>query len=354
MRELSRRPYVLAMDPTRACHRPGVHVIVCALAIAAAACSAGSASGVDPSPSVSAVAAGSSEGIPIRSLEGKILFARAGGRFGDETVFTMNADGTHEQRITDFGVTCCPRWSPDGEHILLSALTEDDRITTEIVAPDGTHERTIPLPPGNLNLGCTQAWSTATGRLACEGGWDPGILGIYTVRASDGSDLVRVTRSSSLHNDRPLGISPDGKRIYFLKGSARWGEGSLFSVAAEGGPIRPVTPPDLPVDVVGNAGGRLSTDGRWIVFTNSGVIYAIHPNGSGLTKIFEDAEGRLAITPTWSPDGRYILFGLDPAGSIPSTDYAPPNGLYVIRSDGSDLTPLLISADWKREPDWVA
>jgi hypothetical protein len=28
--------------------------------------------------------------------------------------------------------------------------------------------------------------------------------------------------------------------------------------------------------------------------------------------------------------------------------------LYVVRADGSDLTPIIVSGDWKREPDWVA
>jgi hypothetical protein len=45
---------------------------------------------------------------------------------------------------------------------------------------------------------------------------------------------------------------------------------------------------------------------------------------------------------------------LDPPGSLATIDDAPANGLYVIRADGTDLTPILISDDWKRNPDWVA
>jgi hypothetical protein len=90
------------------------------------------------------------------------------------------------------------------------------------------------------------------------------------------------------------------------------------------------------------------------VFTSSGAIWTIHPDGSGLTKVFEDAQGGLAITPTWSPDGRFILFGLDPPGSLATIDDAPANGLYVIEADGTHLTPVVLSKDWKRNPDWVA
>ena len=79
--------------------------------------------------------------LDVGRLEGKILFTRAGGKFGDETVFTANADGSDEQRITDHGVTCCPRWTPDGAYILISALSDNDRITTQFIEPDGTPVR---------------------------------------------------------------------------------------------------------------------------------------------------------------------------------------------------------------------
>src|SRR5215208_1645886 len=67
------------------------------------------------------------------------------------------------------GMTCCPRWSPDGKHILMAASAPDGRLTTQIVDPDGSHLRTVPLPPGTLNLECAQALSLVTGRLACVG-----------------------------------------------------------------------------------------------------------------------------------------------------------------------------------------
>lgn len=78
-----------------------------------------STEGVAPTPTIS-----------VGDLQGRILFTRAGGNYGDETVFTADADGTHEQRITGFGKTCCPRWSPDGTYILIAAFAPDDRGTT--------------------------------------------------------------------------------------------------------------------------------------------------------------------------------------------------------------------------------
>jgi len=298
--------------------------------------------------------------IAVGTLQGKILFTRAGGAFGDETVFTADAADTHELRITGFGVTCCPRWAPDGTHILIAELAPDgQRKTTGIINQDGSLVRKIPLSNGTLNLGCTQAWSARTGRLACEG-WDDTTLGrngIYTVRASDGEDMVRVTNSPGDLHDLPGDFSPDGSQIFFIRPSNPndpHAQSLLYVVNADGTGLHQGTPGNRLADVVGNAGERLSPDGSRLVFTSSGSIWMIHPDGSGLVKVFQDTQGRLAITPTWSPDGRFILFGLDPAGSVPTVESAPANGLYVVRADGTGMIPLVTSQDWKREPDWVA
>jgi Tol biopolymer transport system component len=348
----------------RAAHRSrrGPRVVVrgalTALVLSALVSGCAGGGGGSPSPTSSA----SPSRIAIASLTGKILFTRAGGTYGDETVFTANPDGTDQQRITGFGVTCCPRWSSDGSQVLMAASAPDDRITGAVFRPNGSLVRKVPLPSGGLNLGCAQAYSLATGRLACEG-WDdnkPSLNGIYTLRASDGGDLLRLTTNPAQEHDIPADYSPDGSKIFFFRavegfpsiGDTR--DGSLFAVSADGKDQRRVTPNDMPVEVVGNSGGRLSADGQWLVFTTSGDIWKIHPDGSDLTKVFEDSQRRLAITPTWSPDGSFILFGLDPAGSLAVTQSAPVNGLYLIRADGTGLTPVLLSNDWKREPDWVA
>jgi hypothetical protein len=48
------------------------------------------------------------------------------------------------------------------------------------------------------------------------------------------------------------------------------------------------------------------------------------------------------------------LFGLDPPDSLATIDAAPANGLYAVEADGTHLTPVVVSDDWKRNPDWVA
>jgi Tol biopolymer transport system component len=241
----------------------------------------------------------------------------------------------------------------------MPASSRDHRVTTGFFRPNGTLIRKLPLPGDGLNLGCAQAFSPVTGQLACEGWSDkhPALNGVYTVRASDGGDLRRLTRNPE--HDISAGFSPNGSQILFFRpvdSVPSYGdtpEGSLYVVTSNGKSLHRVTPANMPVEAIGNAGGRLSPDGKWIAFTSSGVIWKIHPDGSGMTRVFDDRQGRLAITPTWSPDGTYILFGLDPRESLGTVQTAPANGLYVIRADGSGLAPVITSNDFKREPDWT-
>ncbi|MDQ3880718.1 MAG: hypothetical protein M3295_06580 [Chloroflexota bacterium] len=315
--------------------------------------SASASASVSPSASASTTSiATPAATIEVASLSGRILFTRVGGRFGDETVYTGNADGSEERQITEFGATCCPRWSPDGAYVLYGAMT-DDRITTALVNPDGTPARIIPLPAGDLNLGCAQAWSIATDRLGCEG-WvegDPEHTGIYTIRAADGGDVQQVTESVG-GNDRPFDFSPDGSQIFFFRESDQ----ALYVANVDGTDLQRVTPEDVRVEAidVGTSGGRLSRDGQLIVFADeAGVMWTIRPDGSDLTELYRDPQGRLVVTPTWSPDGSYVMFGLDPAGSNGNLDDPQLNALYVANADGSDPTPVIDTDDWKLKPDWA-
>ena len=250
--------------------------------------------------------------IPAPSLNGKILFTKAGGKYGDETVFTADADGSHVRRVTPKGRQCCATWSVDGSHILISASAPDGRVTTGIVNAQGRHEQIVPLTVEGLNLGCAQAQSIRGGRLACEG-WsdtDTARAGVHSLSEATGGDVVRLTKTSFGTHDRPIAMSPDGGTIYFFRpilGFPKYGddlEGSIFSVRSDRTGLKRVTPARLPVEVVGNAGGRLSPDGSWILFTSSGVIWRVRIDGSQLTQVFQSADGSLAITPTWSPDGK--------------------------------------------------
>jgi Tol biopolymer transport system component len=294
-------------------------------------------------------AQGSSSVADVSALPGHILFTRAGGIFGDETLYVANADGTGQRRISRIGKTCCPFATRSGSRIVFAGSSPDGRITAVTANLDGSRRTVLALPKGGLNLG-SGPFSPNGKTLALEGfdDNDRAAAGIYLTRASDGKILRRVTRRHFIPGD----FSPDGKQLVLFAGSE--GEppppGSLWLVRTSGKGLHRLTPARVRVQCCGNY--RYSPDRTKILFADAdGVIWTIAPNGSNLTQVYKDDEGRYAITPTWSPDGSMIMFALDPT---PNPFEHPVNSLYVIEADGTGLTKVIGGANFKREPIWVA
>lgn len=284
------------------------------------------------------------------TLHGFIVFARAGGQYGDETLFMADADGTNERQLTPNGESCCLRVSPDGTQVMYSISAPDGRITTAIQSlADGT-VRMIALPDDTANLG-PGAWSPDGVRLALQL-WDDTDHtrdGLYTVRTADGGGLTRLTRAEPA--DIAGDYSPDGTKLIVFRESTVQSVGTLSILDLKSGQLTMLSPEGMEV---GFGTVRYAPDGKTILFQESrtsatGALWSIHPDGSGLMKRFEDASGRFASHPTWSPDGSMIIFALNPVAD----DFEHrPNGLYVIDADGSNLRLVLRGNDFKREPDW--
>jgi Tol biopolymer transport system component len=78
----------------------------------------------------------------------------------------------------------------------------------------------------------------------------------------------------------------------------------------------------------------------------------VHPDGTGLRKVFEDPKGGTAAAPTWSPDGKKIMFALIKASAL-HTPGLQPNKLCVIDEDGKGFAVVLDTPYYKTNPDWV-
>ncbi len=298
----------------------------------------------------SASPASSSTTLPMTALRGRIVFTRAGGPYGDETIFTANADGTEERQVTENGVSCCVRVSPDGRLILHSYPAPDGRITTAVEMLEDASVHLLPLPDGTANLG-PGAWSPDGKRLAVQL-WDetdPARDGIYTV-ALDGSDLTRLTDPDVA--DIPGDFSPDGATLIVFRESSTQSVGTLYRVPADGsGPASQISPEGM---AVGYGSVRFSPDGSAVLFqeartSSSGALWIMGPEGANARRLFEDPLGRFVSHPAWSPDGTEIMFALNP---IADDFEHRPNGLFVIKADGSNLRQVMGGNDFKREPEW--
>jgi len=292
---------------------------------------------------------------PSLGVPGRLLFTRTTGN-DVQTIFM--AAGRTERRVTEPGSYCClVRVSPDRRRILVMPGGDiQPPLTGGTIDFTGENFKRLPLTDPTLNL-IPQAWSPDGRRIAFEG-WDdsdPSRTGVYTARASDGGDLVRVTSRPGLMHDIPLDFSPDGRRLVFYQSSFVDPEpnldGSLWTVSVDGSNVR-----EIASAAVGPAPwARWSKDGRKILFANqrlatSGVLWTVNPDGSNLHTLFKDRAGGFPIDPVWSPNGSQVMFALDPTNDRFTH---PDNALYVINADGTHPHMVLASPDFKSQLEWL-
>jgi Tol biopolymer transport system component len=275
---------------------------------------------------------------------------------GDTFVFTVNPDGSHASQLVP-SHSCCPGWSPDGSKLAIPRLTDDGRVGTATVNADGSDYTPLPINDPTLNIGCgTGSWSPDARRLLCQA-WDdsdPARNGLYTINATDGSGLTRITTPPPGLNDNPGSYSPNGKRIVFVRVDMGSGVGvGLFTARADGTRLHQLAAAGSLL----NQTADWSPQGNEIVISRHvtsavrGSIWVVHADGTGLREIHVNGlacGGALADPnsigchgPAWSPDGRQLVFV---ANSATSSD------VYTINRDGSGL--VQVTHDGGDDPDW--
>jgi Tol biopolymer transport system component len=271
----------------------------------------------------------------VSGLNGQIAFDRG------DSVFTTSPDGSNTRQLLTN--SCCPRWSPDGSKIAVPALTDLGTITTATLNPDGSGYTRLPIDDATLNI-AGGVWSPDGARLASES-WDDANStrnGIYTRRASDGGGLIRVTSNPFGDHDIPGDYSPDGSRIVFVRGNPlrKSGNSAAFVVNIDGSGLRQITP-------WGTGGSpSWSPDGQWILFDGRGFLFIVHPDGSAQRQIQLRAGSRYyANEPGWSPDGRRIVFAM----YLRSTGQ---RDIFTAGADGTDLVQVTNTPEGEEAPDW--
>jgi Tol biopolymer transport system component len=275
---------------------------------------------------------------------GRILFVRDTPRCDDCHLTTVNPDGTHAVRVPNGSIA---RWSPDGERIATIAGTSDGRLSTMVFDPDGSNGVLFDIPDPTLNVACA-AWAPDNSRLLCEG-WDETrrhrAPGLFTVNATDGQDLVRLTSSPFGGHDIPGDYSPDGARILFLREDPerRHRQLSVWVADADGTDQAQVTP-WLSHSACCQA--SWSPDGGSILFASKGRLRTVAPDGTGPTAIPVDTDGfAFAYQPGWSPDGTRIVFSM----FLESTGHVD---LFTVAADGTGLVQLTDSRSPEEFSDW--
>jgi Tol biopolymer transport system component len=213
---------------------------------------------------------------------------------------------------------------------------KDGRIGTAILLPDGTVERELHIPDPTLNLPCT-VWSPDDKRLACEGFNDtkPSQNGLYTVRAADGGDLVRVTTAPAGMHDFPGSYHPDGRRLIVQRTTGE-GDAPLMLVDAKGGEPRRLTR-------LAYAGGGFSPAGDRVLASGGRKLVFLDLDGRVVNSIQEP--GWVLFGAVWSPDGKWIAYSRTRPGVFAAD-------IYVSRVDGSDVWQVTTTPANEINVDW--
>jgi TolB protein len=298
---------------------------------------------------------------------GQIVFRRwLDAHHKTSALFVINPDGTGERQLTrplDGVADVQPDWSPDGSSVVFERDQARSRLWT--VAADGTEPfllgpTCLDAPP-KCEDHMDPAWSPDGKTLAFWRAWGPvnqklGFIAhseVFTID-DDGTHLRQLTHSSSYaDDDRAPAWSPDGKQLVFERLTSPQAEPpdarALFVINADGSGARQVTPWSLD----GGDHPDWSPDGRWILFHSNpdngatpvgGDLYLVHPDGTGLRQLTHFNPMAVALSASFSPDGKSIVYSSVGVGGQPD--------LYVMRVDGTDVRQLTRTRAWESQPDW--
>jgi Tol biopolymer transport system component len=297
-------------------------------------------------------------GATIPGPNGKIAFTRYDPNADAPRMFTIDPNGDHEAEIP-VAPAGCPGWSPDSTRLLMCTPNAAGYDRPATVDPDGSGFTLLDAYPGlPLHLSCS-LWSPGGDRLLCTGGddADPASIGIYTVRSSDGGDLTQVSTQPEDRADVPVGYSPDGSSILYLRQDPNGDiNGDLYVVDPDGTNPRRLNPAWLRAtssDFEGRfdlfeccgPNAAWSPDGSFVVFTGRWsvshhgfkgyqvAVFVVNADGTGLRRISPlgiGARDGLAV----SPDGGLVAFSTRAKIQYPQ--------VWVVRPDGTGLRELTV------------
>ena len=184
---------------------------------------------------------------------------------------------------------------------------------------------------------------------------------LYRIRP-DGTGLEQLTDDDAFDDQGVL--SPDGGMLAFVSTRAR-GRADIWLLDLAAGAARNLTDHDS-----GNFRPAWSPDGAWLAFTsdrdaqpgdNPGMwehlqstgVYVVRPDGSGLRRI--SAEGGVSGSPSWSSDGRRLLFyETDPVGAYLAKSGRSRTELVSLDVKTGERTQYTASSETKLSPSWLS
>ncbi len=280
----------------------------------------------------------------VRAVADTIAFNSMG------NIYTIDTDGTNLKKLTR-GYN--PSWAPDGAKLVYSfGLGRFRGDVTDIFVIDANGANRVNLTKGRHKNNGMPAWSPDGTKIAFTSNRD-GNLEIY-VMSADGKNPKNLTLH--LDDDTCPTWSPDGTKIAYWSRQVAGGvlnHSDIFVMDADGANRINITQNPRAY----NNAPNWSPDGHKIAYAafsnvdrvdlwNANLdIFVMNADGTHPVRLTED--GRANWLPSWSPDGKRIVFERT---MLNDPIYAD---IYVMNADGTglvNLTPTPLVPEW--DPSW--
>ena len=243
-------------------------------------------------------------------------------------LFTIRPDGTGMRQLTSLpGENNNGTWSPDNQRVAFERNLPK-YAAVYVINADATGLRRV----SHSQFASDPAWSPDGRRIVfARENHKPRFETGITLADPDGRHVVKLTRGRF---DHPGDFSPDGRHITFVR-TGRRGGSAIFVIGVNGRGLTRLTTYAPNYDRP-----TWSPDGRKILFNSysdphpgkSANVFTIRPNGTGLTQLTQITGGEInAFGAQWSPDGTQILYHKAGPGL---------SDLFLLDADGSNERQL--------------
>ena len=266
--------------------------------------------------------------------ESKVYFVSD--RSGHKEIWAMDYDGSNQHQVTRLGsISLSPRVSPDGSRLAFSSL---GKTSWEIQMYSLDLNRLVSFPKfGGTNLSPT--WAPDGAKLAFSSSRG-GESNIYSVDAA-GGNLHRLT-SDHGPDVGPTFNRKTGAQLAFVSG--RTGLPQIYTMEADGTNVQRVTDQGYAVSPSWSPNGQFLAIAWFRKYgpgaPGSNDIYLMDIASKQWVQLTHDG-GRNDF-PSWSPDGRHIVFQSSRSGS---------EQIWTMLADGTKVQQLTFSGR-NSQPNW--
>jgi Tol biopolymer transport system component len=262
-------------------------------------------------------------------------------------IYAVNPDGSGLLQLThapEGHYAAVPRWSPDSSHIVFESDMSGPVRIWMMDATGADQHQIVGDRPGFADF--APSYTPNGRRIVYTRCLPDGGCALWQVRA-DGTHRVALTPFQDEVFDFAAAVSPDGRRIAFGRFSAGGVIGQIYVMASDGSDPQPVTPAALEA-----FNPTWSPDGRYILFgTNcckaNSDVFVMKPNGTGIHALTATEFPANSVPGSFSPQDDQIVFASDRNyGDFCCVD------LFLMRANGTHESVLPTGILGALDPQW--